>query len=59
MEQIVFIIAMISLGSALVLFIGSILNDGMTGIRRCAKWLTGLFVVYVVMYAIYLSFQFV
>ncbi|SFQ22900.1 hypothetical protein [Salibacterium halotolerans] len=59
MEQIVFIIAMISLGSALVLFIGSILNYGLQGIRRFSKWLTVLFLVYVVTYAIYLSFQFV
>ncbi|MFZ4452510.1 hypothetical protein [Salibacterium aidingense] len=59
MEQIVFIIAMISLGAALVLFIGSILNFGLKGIRRYSKWLAALFLVYVVTYAIYLSFQFV
>ncbi|SFL77891.1 hypothetical protein SAMN04488054_1053 [Salibacterium qingdaonense] len=59
MEQSVFIIAMVALGSTLVLFISSILNEGLKGIRRFSKWLMTLFLVYVVTYALYLSFQFI
>ncbi|MDQ0300260.1 hypothetical protein J2S78_002707 [Salibacterium salarium] len=57
MEQFLFIVAMVSLAGAVILFIAGILNQGMNGVRKIAKWLTGLFLLYVVTYLIYLSFQ--
>ncbi|RSL34711.1 hypothetical protein D7Z54_02395 [Salibacterium salarium] len=57
MEQFLFIIAMVSLAGAVILFIAGILNQGINGVREIGKWLTVLFLLYVVTYLIYLSFQ--
>lgn len=53
-----FIIAIISLGGSLVIFIANILNFGIKGIfsaeRKSTKWAIGLFLLYIVSFVIFL-----
>ncbi|WP_078577553.1 hypothetical protein [Salipaludibacillus agaradhaerens] len=59
MEKITFIIAIISLGGALAVFIANLLNFGLKGGilnkgRKSTKWVIGLFIVYIISFAMFI-----
>ncbi|MFC0523603.1 hypothetical protein ACFFGV_08390 [Pontibacillus salicampi] len=59
MEQIMFIIAIISLGLALILFIGNLLTNGLKGgvlhlKNKSTRWACGFLLLYVVTFSIFL-----
>lgn len=59
MEPIMFIIAIVSLGGALIIFVANILNFGLRGgvlskERKSTKWMIGLFILYIISFAFFL-----
>lgn len=59
MEQITFIVSIISLGLALVIFISNLLNHGFkVGVlnkeHRSSKWAISFFILYIISFALFL-----
>ncbi|WP_416150012.1 hypothetical protein ACM26V_03160 [Salipaludibacillus sp. HK11] len=59
MEKVMFIIAIASLGGALAVFVANLLNYGlkegvMNKKRKSSKWVGGLFIVYVISFALFI-----
>ncbi|MED1739974.1 Mas-related G-protein coupled receptor member D [Bacillus swezeyi] len=58
MNMIFFMISMLAFGTAFVIFISMVLNDGVKGLldlsRKPVKWMSGAFALYLVTFAAFI-----